>query len=244
MERTNEATVFVIDPDPTTGAVMKDLLIGSELRCEIYTTCRDFLAEYDVSRLGCVVLEQRIPDMSGMQLQRRLALNGTRQLPLVFVLDGATVSTAVELLRGGAVHVLEKPLRPLELLTAIQEALDLDRERRRTAASDDQVQDLIAALNRKEREVLELIALGKSVKAIAIQLEMSVRAIEQRRQKLMAKLQLQSALELIRFAILARRSFRTAPADGPAGAVRPSVNGHRSSSTHSTQRLRSLELVS
>jgi FixJ family two-component response regulator len=191
------------------------------------------------------VLEQRIPDMSGLQLQRRLALSDARQLPLVFVLDAATVSTAVELLRGGAVHVIEKPLRPLELLTAIQEALDLDRERRRAAASDEQVRDLITTLNRKEREVLELIALGKSVKSIAIQLEMSVRAIEQRRQKLIDKLQLTSALELIRFSILARRSFRTTAADGRAkAAVRPPVNGHPPSSTQSAQRLRPLELMS
>jgi FixJ family two-component response regulator len=226
MERTSGATVSVIDPDPATGAMMKDLLIGSELRCETHTTCRDFLAAHDVSRPGCVVLEQRIPDMSGLQLQRRLALNGSRQLPLVFVLDGATVSTAVELLRGGAVHVLEKPLRPLELLTATQEALDIDRERRRAAAGDEEVRNLIAALSRKEREVLQLIALGKSIKAIAVQLELSVRTIEQRRQKLMAKLQLQSALELMRFSILARRAFRLTVANGPAGAVRPSANGH------------------
>jgi two-component system response regulator FixJ len=243
MERTNVATVFVIDPDPATGAMMKDLLIGSELRCEIHTTCRDFLAAHDVSRPGCVVLEQRIPDMSGLQLQRRLALSGTRQVPLVFALNDATVSTAVELLRGGAVHVLEKPLRPLELLTAVQEAIDLDRERRRAAASDEQVRDLIAALSRKDREVLELMALGKSIKAIAVQLELSVRTIEQRRQKLMAKLQLRSALELMRFSIFTRQNFRSVAADGPAGAVRPSANGHAHVYTDSAQCLRSPQLA-
>jgi FixJ family two-component response regulator len=241
MERNNVATVFVIDPDPATGALMKDLLIGSELRCDIHATCRDFLAAYDVSRPGCVVLEQRIPDMSGLQLQRRLALNGTRQLPLVFVLSDATVSTAVELLRGGAVHVLEKPLRPLELLTAIQEALD--RERRRAAARDEQVRDRIAVLSRKDREVLELIALGKSIKAIAVRLELSVRTVEQRRQKLMAKLQLQSALELMRFSVFAREAFRSAAADGPAGAARPSANGHAPAFSDSAQRLRSPQPV-
>ena len=82
--RSHVATVFVIDPDPAIGDMAKDLLSGSELRCEVYSTCRDFLAAHEASRPGCVVLEQRIPDMSGLQLQRRLALNGSRRLPLVF----------------------------------------------------------------------------------------------------------------------------------------------------------------
>jgi two-component system response regulator FixJ len=224
--RSHVATVFVIDPDPATGDMAKDLLSGSETRCEVYSTCRDFLAEYDAARAGCLVLEQRIPDMSGLQLQRRLALNGSRRLPLVFVLNEPTVLLAVELMRGGAVDVLEKPLRPVELLTAIQEALDLAEHRRRDAQTDQQLQDLIAALTRKEREVLELIAVGKSVKAMAAQLELSVRAIEQRRQGLMAKLRLGSALELMRFSVNAQRVFRPAAENGDSATVARSGNGH------------------
>jgi two-component system, LuxR family, response regulator FixJ len=219
------ATVFVIDPDPATGAMATDLLSGSELHCEVYSTCRDFLATHNASRPGCVVLEQRIPDMSGLQLQRRLRLNGSRQLPLVFVLGDPAVATAVELMRGGAIHVLEKPLRPVELLTAIQEALDFDRDRRHVSRNDEQVKDLIAALTRKEREVLELIAVGKSVKAMAAQLELSVRAIEQRRQGLMAKLRLGSALELMRFSVNAQRVFRPAAAKAAVAAATLSDNG-------------------
>jgi FixJ family two-component response regulator len=219
-------TVFVIDPDPATGAIVADLLSGSELRCEVYSTCRDFLAEHDVSRSGCVVLEQRIPDMSGLQLQRRLVLDGSRQLPLLFVLDDPTVSTAVELMRGGAIHVLEKPLRPVELLTAIHEALDIDRNRRRAVQTDEQLQDHIAALTRKEREVLELIAIGKSVKAMAAQLELSVRAIEQRRHGLMAKLHLDSPLELMRFSVNAHRVFPVAAANGESATSAQSCNCH------------------
>ncbi len=225
-DRSHVATVFVIDADPATGDMAKNLLSGSEIRCEVYATCRDFLAEYDAARPGCIVLEQRIPDMSGLQLQRRLAGNGLCPASLVFVLGQSSVSTAVELMRGGAVHVLEKPVRPVELLTAVQEALDLDRDRRRLAHSDGQVKDLIAALSRKEREVLELIAVGKSVKAMAAQLELSVRAVEQRRQGLMEKLQLHSPLELMRFSVTAQRVFRPATANGAVAVASPSVNGH------------------
>jgi FixJ family two-component response regulator len=202
-------TVFVVDPDPTTGALTKELFEGSHLRCENYSTCREFLAVYDSGCPGCLVLEHRIPDMSGLQLQRRLAASGS-MLPLVFVMSAANVSTAVELMRGGAVHVLEKPVRPVELLTAIQEALVLDHDRRVAVEREAKVGEQIAALTRKEREVLDLIAQGKSIKSMAAHLDLTVRAVEQRRRNLMGKLQLRSLLELMQFSVTARRLFRPA----------------------------------
>ena len=108
----------------------------------------------------------------------------------------------------------------------IQEALDLDRDRRCLAQSDDSIKNLIAALSRKEREVLELIAVGKSVKAMAAQLQLSVRAIEQRRQGLMEKLRLHSPLELVQFSVTAQRVFRPAAAKAAVAAATPSDNGH------------------
>jgi two-component system, LuxR family, response regulator FixJ len=220
------STVFVIDPELSTHALVKDLLDGFGLRLETYGTCREFLAAYDVARPGCLVLEQRIPDMSGMQLQRRLAANGAT-LPPVFVVANPSVSTAVELMRGGAVCVLEKPVRPLELFTAIQEALALDHDRRCVQNNQAQFRELIAALTRKEREVLQLIAQGKSVKAMAAQLELTIRAIEQRRQSLMRKLRLDSPVALMRFSLTAQRLFQP---EVPVGCDTDSAghtNGHR-----------------
>jgi two-component system, LuxR family, response regulator FixJ len=202
-------TVFVVDPDPVTGALIRELFEGSHLRCETFSACREFLAAYDLERPGCVVLEHRIPDMSGLQLQRRLAADGS-MMPLVFVLAAANVSTAVELMRGGAVHVLEKPVRPVELLNAIQEALALDHDRRIAVQHEAKVREQIAALTRKEREVLNLIAQGKSTKAMATHLDLTVRAVEQRRRSLMGKLQLRSLLELMQFSVTARRLFHPA----------------------------------
>lgn len=200
------ATVFVVDPSPVTGDVVNGILEGSNLRCETFRAGRDFLASFDDSRPGCLVLELRIPDMSGLQLQHRLIARGCG-LPLVFVTDDTNVSTAVELMRGGAVHVLEKPARPIELLSAIQEAIDLDQHRRSVNNRRARLRSLTESLTTKEREVLELISRGKSIKAIAAELDLSVRAIELRRNSLMKKLEAESSCELMRFSVMMQREI-------------------------------------
>jgi two-component system response regulator TtrR len=195
------ATVFVVDPDPATDGVIADVLEGSGLGCEFFRSGRDFLAAFSDSLSGCLVLEQRIPDMSGLQLQQRLSTGGC-SLPMVFILANSDVSTAVELMRRGAVHVLEKPARPIELFNAIQEAVELDRERRRVRNREANFNKLTATLTRKDRETLHLIAKGRSCKAMASELDLSVRAVELRRNSLMKKLGIRSSLDLMRFAVV------------------------------------------
>jgi FixJ family two-component response regulator len=199
---TDAAVVFVVDPDPATGARVKEALDGSSLRCEAYCSGREFFAAYDPRRPTCLVLEMRIPDMGGLQLQRRLAANGS-PLPLVFVTSHADVSMAVEAMRGGAVHVLEKPVRPMELWSAIQEALAREESRCREQEHQREMRERVAALTQKERQVVQLLAEGKSIKAMARSLDLCVRAVELRRRGLMEKLDLHSPLELMRFSILA-----------------------------------------
>ena len=202
--------VFIVDPDPSTAVVTKQTLEGSNLQCEVFLSGRDFLAAYDDSQPGCLVLELRIPDMSGLQLQHRLSARGS-DLPLVFLTADTNVSTAVELMRGGAVHVLEKPARPIELLSAIQEAVDLNQHRRNVKQHHIRLLDLTASLTSKERQVLELIGRGKSIKAIAAELQLSVRAIELRRQSLMNKLGAASSSELMRFSVMMHRELDPRP---------------------------------
>ena len=198
-------TVFVVDPDPATAAMTTELVKDSDLHCEVFRSGRDFLAEYQESRPGCLVLEQRIPDMSGLQLQHRLAAAGA-PLPLVFMIANADVSLAVELMRGGAVHVLEKPARSMELWGAIQEAIGLNSQRLLDKAQQTRLRELTASLTAKERQVLELVAEGRSAKNMAKLLAISVRAIELRRTSLMKKLDLGTTLELMRFSVLASQT--------------------------------------
>ena len=198
--------VYVLDPDPSTGQTTREILDGSGVSCVMHRTAREFLCAYRDGQAGCLVLEQRLPDMSGVQLQHRQAASAAG-LPLVFVIANPEVSIAVELMRGGAVHVLEKPVRPAELLHAIQEALEIDRERRRCRDEEMRVKGLVATLSQRELEVLELIADGKPPKTIAAALELSVRAVELRRKSLMCKLRIGSSLELMRFSVIAKTEF-------------------------------------
>ncbi|MGO9115360.1 MAG: response regulator transcription factor [Thermoguttaceae bacterium] len=195
-------TVFVVDPDPVTATMVRDLLQGHKWTVEEYASGREFFAGYGGDRPGCLVLEQRIFDMSGLQIQRRLAEQNQR-LAMVYVSSGLDVSTAVVLMRGGAIHVLEKPLRRNELRSAIQEAVTVDQTERRKAAIKRGVSESIAMLTRKERQLVSLIAAAKSPKAISEELSICSRAVELRRRGVMDKLGMKSPLELLRFAILA-----------------------------------------
>ena len=137
--------------------MIQDLLQGHELTVQVCLSGQAFFAAYTGDRPGCLVLEQRIPDISGLQIQRSLALQN-RRLPMVYVSSKLDVSTAVALMRGGAIHVLEKPLRSIELFDAIQEALARDRDLRRKAAGKRRVRDSIAMLTQKERQLVTLVA--------------------------------------------------------------------------------------
>ncbi|MGA2253731.1 MAG: response regulator [Thermoguttaceae bacterium] len=199
-------TVFVVDPDPVTGTMVKDLLRGYNWTVQAYASGREFFAAYTGDEPGCLVLEQRIFDISGLQIQRRLAEQNQR-LPMVYVTSTVDVSTAVFLMRGGAIHVLEKPLRSAELLNAIQEAVAIDKDRRREEASKCRVRESIAMLTRKERQFVSLVACAKSTKAIAAELNICSRAVELRRRGVMGKLGLNSSSELLKFAMLAWQEF-------------------------------------
>ena len=201
------STVFLIDPDPSTHGPVSEVASSLNLSCKAYTSGREFLAAYPSGAAGCLVLEVKIPDMSGLQIQRRLAADGI-SLPLVFLSGHTDVSLAVELMRGGAVHYLQKPLRQVELLNAIQEAVALDMARRRAAQRRRRLSEGIALLAAREREVLCRIGEGKTSRMIASELGLVVRTVELRRASLMRKLGLESSLALLRFAILALRYGR------------------------------------
>jgi len=195
----DSATVFVIDPDPALGRMLRE---GTNLCCQMFCSAREFFAGGHETQPGCLVLETMIPDMGGLQIQRRLAAIDCL-LPLVFVASRTDVSTAVELMRSGALHVLEKPVRPIDLVGAIQEALAVNQDRRRAAEQQRALRERIACLTWKDRQVLQLIAQGKSVKAMSTALGLCARAVELRRRRLIEKLELGSPLELMRFSIAA-----------------------------------------
>ena len=196
------ATVFVIDTDAETCDAIRDVAGTMNFGCEVYASAQAFLEAYHPSRPGCLVSELRVPGMSGLQLQRRLRERYPR-LPIVFLASYTDVSMAVETMRMGAIHFLQKPVRTHELWTALQEALQVDRERREANAWREEFNQRLADLTPKEREILKLLGQGQSGREIAAATGVCVRTVEVRRANLIRKLGVSSLTELLDIAILA-----------------------------------------
>jgi FixJ family two-component response regulator len=192
----SEPTIFVVDDDVAVGRALASAgrLLGHPVR--EFPSASEFLAAYDPSQPGCLVLDIRMPGMTGLELQRKLAEDGVA-IPIVMISGHADVPIAVEAMTLGAVTLLEKPFRLDELLAHVRKAIELDRDRRAVRHRRDEADARLALLTPKEREVLELIAAGKTNKAIAAELELSVRAVEDRRARLMKKVQVGSVAELV-----------------------------------------------
>ena len=205
----NEPTVFVVDADEATRDALRDLARTMNLACETYGSGQEFLDAYAPSRPGCVVLEVRVPDVNGLEIQERLAAQRAL-IPLVFVTAESTVSLAVRAMRAGALHFLVKPFREDELWDVIRESILLDAKRRHVVAERAKIERQLAELTSEEQQLVKLIADGKSKQTIASEVGVCVRTVELRRNRAMTKLGLGSLRELELFALTAGNGHQDA----------------------------------
>jgi two-component system, LuxR family, response regulator FixJ len=192
----DETTIFLVDDDPITLQLMVATVQVVFPHVETFTSAAEFLAAYHPDRPGCLVLDVGLSGMSGLELQRRL-LNDKIPLPVIFVTAHANVAMAVEAMQMGAVHFLQKPVQEQQLWDSIRKAIDLDAQNRRRQARRRRAEERLAMLTPGEREVLDLILEGKMNKEIATELGLSTRTIEDRRAKLMKKMDAQCVAELV-----------------------------------------------
>ena len=190
-------TIFVVDDDEAVGRALASAgrLLGRPVRA--FTSAASFLAAYEPDQPGCLVLDIRMPGMTGLELQRKLADDGVT-LPVVMVSGHADVRIAVEAMTLGAVTLLEKPFRLDELLGHVRRALEKDAAARESRERTADAGARLAALTAKEREVLELVAAGRTNREMADALGLSVRAVEDRRARLMKKVNAKSVAALVR----------------------------------------------
>jgi FixJ family two-component response regulator len=200
-----QPTVFVVEPDPFTCESIKRIAGLLDLRYEAYAVGQEFLDAFDRERPGCLVLEIRIPGVNGLLIQQKLVAMGAT-LPLIFLTASPSVSIAIHAMRMGALHFLEKPFREHDLWSAIQEAVQIDQERRTARSSQESMDTLAGELSEKECLVLGLLADCKSKQAMAEELGVSIRTIEHHRTKLMRKLKTKSIAGLLRFALTLKHS--------------------------------------
>ena len=190
------ATVFIIDDDPAMRDSMSFLVRSVGISVETFASAQEFLDTYDPVRRGCLVLDVRMPGMSGLELQEFLVERGIRA-PVVMVTGYGDVPMAVRALKGGAVDFLEKPFTDQELLETINEAIERDYRQRGKDAELSKVKERIARLTPREREVMDLVLDGKPNKAIAAELGLSPKTVEVHRSRVMAKMQVSSLAALL-----------------------------------------------
>jgi FixJ family two-component response regulator len=192
----NSATVFVVDDDAAVRKSLSLLVQSVQLPVETYETAQAFLDAYDPSRPGCLVLDLRMPAVSGLELQQRLASQNVH-LPVIFISAHGDLPTAVAAMRAGALDFLEKPFRSQVLLDRIHQALERDARRREVEQRRAETAELLTTLTSLERAVLDLMAAGKPYKTIARELGISYKAVEGRRARIMKKMKAENLSELL-----------------------------------------------
>ncbi len=182
MNKDHEPTVFVVDDDRAMRKSLRWLIESIDLRVETYESAQAFLEHYNPERSGCVVLDVRMPGMSGLDLQDHLRkLDG--DIPIIIVTAYGEVPMAVRAIKAGALDFIEKPVCDQVLLDHIQDALELDRKRRQSRADKQEITERLESLTKREAEVMDLVVVGMSSREIAGELGVSFKTIEAHRAK-------------------------------------------------------------
>jgi FixJ family two-component response regulator len=213
-QRSDEPTVFIVDDDPAVRASLTFLLESIGLRTASFGSAAEFLASYDPARRGCLVLDVRMPGMSGLELQEELASAGLA-IPVIVISAYGEVAVAVRSMKAGAIDFLEKPLRDHELLERINRALDIDRRRHERRVALATVEQRLGRLSQRERQVMELVVQGKANKVIAADLKVSQKTVEVHRARVLSKMEVGSTPELVRVVV---EHTTTRQQDGRAGS--------------------------
>jgi FixJ family two-component response regulator len=191
-----ESTVFVVEDDAGVALSLRSLIESVGLRVALFANAQAFLGAYDPRMPGCLVLDVRMPGMSGLQLQEHLAARRI-PIPIVFITGHGDVRMAVRAVQAGAIDFLEKPFHDQDLLDKIQLGLARDAQWRRGADAHAAIQQRIDSLTPRESEVLDLLVKGRSTKQIADTLALSCKTVEFHRGRLMEKMHTRTVQELM-----------------------------------------------
>jgi FixJ family two-component response regulator len=192
-------SVFIIDDDRGMRQSIQDLVESVGLRAESFATGEEFLKRKRTNDPSCLVLDVRLPQMSGLDFQRRL-VETDMQIPIIFITAHGDIPMSVQALKSGAVEFLTKPFRDQDLLDAIHEALQRDRAKQEQQAEIHDLQERYGALTAREKQVMALVVSGMLNKQIASEIGASEATVKVHRGSVMHKMQAGSVVDLVRMA--------------------------------------------
>jgi len=194
-------TVYVVDDDDGMRNALSALLSTVGFTTSVFSRAADFLAQFKPDDPGCLVLDIRMPEMSGLELQQQLNRRGS-MLPVIFITGHGDVPMAVQAMKEGAFEFIQKPFRDQDLLDRINHALQQDAENRKGVAKRAEITRRLESLTPRERQVLDMVVDGGANKVIAIDLGLSERTVEIHRAKVMEKMGARSVAHLVKMHLM------------------------------------------
>jgi FixJ family two-component response regulator len=197
--RESEAVIAVVDDDPSVRQGLQRLIRSAGWKAETFASAQEFLARPPTEAPSCLVLDLQLPDLSGLDLQKRMAEVGL-ETPIVFLTGHGNIPASVQAMKAGAVEFLTKPVDEQDLLRAIQEAIERDRRTRQQQADMRQLRDRYESLTPREQEVMRQVVSGLLNKQIAAELRITEDTVKFHRGHIMRKMRADSLAALVRMA--------------------------------------------
>lgn len=198
--KNQNATIHIIDDDPNMLSFLSDLVKTVNYKSKTYNSANDFLNSYKEDGLGCLILDLRLPGISGLELHQQLA-GVNIDLPVIMISGYGDISTAVKAMKAGVLDFLEKPFKNQELLDLVHNAVNQHKTDRARHKTQNETLERINSLTKREKEVMELVITGTLNKDIAKQLEISIKTVEVHRANVMDKMNASSVADLVRMSI-------------------------------------------
>jgi len=199
-------TVFIVDDDSSICEGLCNLFESVGINAECYSSAEAFLENWSQDKAGCLVLDVRLPGMTGLEFQDRMVQTGI-DLPTIFMTAHGDIPMVRKVMKAGAVEFLTKPFAQEELLDAVKQAFAMDAAHRREQALFNSIRERVDSLTQREREVMALVTAGRLNKQIAAELNLSEITVKLHRRHVMEKMQVDSLAELVKLdALLARHS--------------------------------------
>jgi FixJ family two-component response regulator len=209
-------TVFIVDDDESIREGLSNFLEAVGINAKCYSTAEGFSAHWSREMAGCLLLDARLPGISGVEFQERLRKAGTK-IPVIFMTAHGDVPMVRKVMKAGAIEFLTKPFQKEELLHAVEQAFASDRTRRREEAILDSIRARIGSLTVREREVMAMVTAGLLNKQIAGELNLSEITVKMHRRQVMEKMQAGSLAELVRICERAKEPSWSAPSGEQRG---------------------------